>query len=108
VVVVLVWGLPLGGEGWFLVGFSSGRQLEEDNVGWHSWGGCRALLSLGWLNSGKYYDSPKISFACSSPFKWGCGGGSPSGMDHEDRRSCWFWFGFHWRVDDEVPWGGDT
>ncbi len=100
----------LGVASWWrgvvLVDSSGRRQVEEGNVGWHSWGGCRALLSLGWFDSAKYNDLPKISFTCLSPFKWGRGGGSPSGMSHEDRRSCWFWFGFHWGVDDEVPWGG--
>jgi hypothetical protein len=64
-----------------LVCSSGGRKMREGDV-CSSWGGWYGLLSLGWFIFGKLKDSPKISFACSSPFEQGLGGSS-LGRGHE-------------------------
>ncbi len=68
-------------RGMVLVCSSGGKKMREDDV-CSSLGGWYGSLSLGWLIFGKLKDSTKISFACSSSFKWGLGG-SPLGRGHE-------------------------
>ena len=68
-------------------GFSSGgRRLEGGDVGWRSWGGGRASLSLGWFDTGENNDLPRISFAFLNPFRMCRGGGSSLGRLQADWR----------------------
>ena len=69
--------------------FRWGGKFEDCDVWCSSWGGGQVSLSLWFLDKGgKVKYSPRISFACSNPFRMCPGGGSPSGILQVERRSC--------------------